>query len=259
MFPSSSLLSPLLYLSSSVLQLDNSQEIDTTAPTTREHQATIFKDLISIERLASQHHNRRQDPAHSIMWSIVIDQGNKNRFLTKAVVDITRRSLSVLPSMGLMHGTAVTTVQRANGPNTGLALLHSNHSSFHPAFQHAHAPNVLNNTITQIIQSRAFSQPPNGMNLGNIFNNASGQKSKPGETLAQYGIDLTSLAKEGKLDPVIGRHEEIRRTLQILARRTKNNPVLIGEYGAVAVYRWCAAVVMIIIRLHFCILIILHA
>ncbi|ACI64234.1 member of the clp superfamily, large regulatory subunit, partial [Thalassiosira pseudonana CCMP1335] len=51
------------------------------------------------------------------------------------------------------------------------------------------------------------------------------------ETLEQYGVDLTKLAKEGKLDPVIGRYEEIRRTLQILARRTKNNPVLIGEPG----------------------------
>ena len=62
------------------------------------------------------------------------------------------------------------------------------------------------------------------MNLGNIFNNANqNANKKPGETLEQYGVDLTKLAKEGKLDPVIGRHEEIRRTLQILARRTKNN------------------------------------
>ncbi|UZX15471.1 ATP-dependent chaperone ClpB [Thermus sp. PS18] len=49
--------------------------------------------------------------------------------------------------------------------------------------------------------------------------------------LEQYGIDLTKLAAEGKLDPVIGRDEEIRRTIQILLRRTKNNPVLIGEPG----------------------------
>jgi ATP-dependent Clp protease ATP-binding subunit ClpB len=70
------------------------------------------------------------------------------------------------------------------------------------------------------------------MNMGNIFNSAQGNPDKkPGETLEQYGVDLTKLAKEGKLDPVIGRHEEIRRTLQILARRTKNNPVLIGEPG----------------------------
>src|SRR6185312_4400471 len=46
-----------------------------------------------------------------------------------------------------------------------------------------------------------------------------------------YGRDLTELARRGKLDPVIGRDEEIRRVIQILSRRTKNNPVLIGEPG----------------------------
>lgn len=49
--------------------------------------------------------------------------------------------------------------------------------------------------------------------------------------LEKYGRDLTKLAKEGKLDPVIGRDEEIRRLMQVLSRRTKNNPVLIGEPG----------------------------
>ncbi|ANV91293.1 ATP-dependent chaperone ClpB [Picosynechococcus sp. PCC 8807] len=51
------------------------------------------------------------------------------------------------------------------------------------------------------------------------------------ESLEKYGRDLTSLARNGKLDPVIGRDDEIRRTIQILSRRTKNNPVLIGEPG----------------------------
>ncbi len=51
------------------------------------------------------------------------------------------------------------------------------------------------------------------------------------EALEKYGRDLTRAAREGKLDPVIGRDEEIRRTMQILSRRTKNNPVLIGEPG----------------------------
>ncbi len=51
------------------------------------------------------------------------------------------------------------------------------------------------------------------------------------ESLIRYGRDLTNEAREGKLDPVIGRDEEIRRTIQILSRRTKNNPVLIGEPG----------------------------
>src|SRR5678815_4657742 len=51
------------------------------------------------------------------------------------------------------------------------------------------------------------------------------------EALAKYTIDLTERARQGKLDPVIGRDDEIRRTIQILQRRTKNNPVLIGEPG----------------------------
>ena len=60
------------------------------------------------------------------------------------------------------------------------------------------------------------------MNLG-------GEPEKP--ALEQYGIDLTARAKDGKLDPVIGRDAEIHRTIQILSRRTKNNPVLIGAAG----------------------------
>jgi ATP-dependent Clp protease ATP-binding subunit ClpB len=51
------------------------------------------------------------------------------------------------------------------------------------------------------------------------------------EALETYGIDLTNLAEQNKLDPVIGRDQEIRRTIQVLSRRTKNNPVLIGEPG----------------------------
>ena len=51
------------------------------------------------------------------------------------------------------------------------------------------------------------------------------------EALEQFGQNLTQQAREGKLDPVIGRNEEIRRTIQVLSRRTKNNPVLIGEPG----------------------------
>src|SRR5439155_12359392 len=51
------------------------------------------------------------------------------------------------------------------------------------------------------------------------------------QSLEKYGRDLTAIARQGKLDPVIGRDEEIRRVIQVLSRRTKNNPVLIGEAG----------------------------
>ena len=51
------------------------------------------------------------------------------------------------------------------------------------------------------------------------------------QRLEKYGIDLIELATQEKIDPVIGRDEEIRRVIQVLSRRTKNNPVLIGEPG----------------------------
>lgn len=78
-------------------------------------------------------------------------------------------------------------------------------------------------------------------NMGNVFGNRGppGEQSSwvdpnaapPGEYLAKYCKDFSDLASRGKLDPVIGREDEIRRTLQILSRRTKNNPLLIGDPG----------------------------
>ncbi len=64
--------------------------------------------------------------------------------------------------------------------------------------------------------------------------NSNAQMFNPEENvdaLSKYGVDITALAREGKIDPVIGREEEVRRIIQILSRRTKNNPVLIGEPG----------------------------
>ena len=68
-----------------------------------------------------------------------------------------------------------------------------------------------------------------GMNPGNPGNPNNGGNGR--SLLDQYGTDLTALAKKGKIDPVIGRDKEIARVIEILNRRTKNNPVLIGEAG----------------------------
>lgn len=62
-------------------------------------------------------------------------------------------------------------------------------------------------------------------------NQTTKNKNSKEQTLSQYGTELTKLADEGKLDPVIGRENEITRVIQILSRRTKNNPCLIGEPG----------------------------
>ncbi len=68
---------------------------------------------------------------------------------------------------------------------------------------------------------------------GQVQNGATAQAEAPGETktLDSFGRDLTQMAKDGLLDPVIGREQEIERVIQVLCRRTKNNPVLVGEPG----------------------------
>ena len=69
----------------------------------------------------------------------------------------------------------------------------------------------------------------NDLRKGRTADSASAEDTY--EALKKYSRDLTEVAREGKLDPVIGRDEEVRRTIQVLSRRTKNNPVLIGEPG----------------------------
>lgn len=75
----------------------------------------------------------------------------------------------------------------------------------------------------------ALNQAINDMRKGRTADTATAEGQF--DALAKYARDLTEAAREGKLDPVIGRDEEIRRTIQVLSRRTKNNPVLIGEPG----------------------------
>lgn len=79
------------------------------------------------------------------------------------------------------------------------------------------------------IQPESLNQAVNQMRQGRTADTANAEDNF--EALKKYATDLTERARKGKLDPIIGRDEEIRRTIQILSRRTKNNPVLIGEPG----------------------------
>ncbi len=79
------------------------------------------------------------------------------------------------------------------------------------------------------VSPQALNSAINDLRQGRTADSASAEESY--EALKKYARDLTEAAEQGKLDPVIGRDEEIRRTIQVLSRRTKNNPVLIGEPG----------------------------
>ena len=82
------------------------------------------------------------------------------------------------------------------------------------------------NLVNRRMYASSRPHPPGGTHRMNL-----GGEAEEKAALDQYGVDLTDRAKKGKLDPVIGRDSEIQRTIQILSRRTKNNPVLIGAAG----------------------------
>ncbi|NVZ61183.1 ATP-dependent chaperone ClpB [Pseudomonas gingeri] len=83
--------------------------------------------------------------------------------------------------------------------------------------------------LGQGVSKKALENAITNLRGGAAVNDANVEESR--QALDKYTVDLTKRAEEGKLDPVIGRDDEIRRTIQVLQRRTKNNPVLIGEPG----------------------------
>ena len=83
--------------------------------------------------------------------------------------------------------------------------------------------------LAQGVSKKALENAISNLRGGDVVNDPNAEEAR--QALDKYTVDMTKRAEEGKLDPVIGRDDEIRRTIQVLQRRTKNNPVLIGEPG----------------------------
>lgn len=160
-----------------------------------------------------------------------------NRFITaNSIATRSIAALSARPTQRLGSAAVLSTI---NLPRN-LSTLYSNNT------QQISASNVNNSSIKSTRPSLRTSIPltssftpkrfasnnsggPGNFNFRMNPNQQGAEAAKP--ALEEYGVDLTAMAKEGKLDNVIGRDEEIRRTIQILSRRTKNNPALIGKAG----------------------------
>ncbi|KAL4061946.1 P-loop containing nucleoside triphosphate hydrolase protein [Scleroderma yunnanense] len=112
-------------------------------------------------------------------------------------------------SVRLRSGATVLTLGTRTNPYRQPFLPCISQCACHPCFTRGYA-----------------AQPP-----GSGFPSFVQQQRQKGDALKEYSVDLTEMARNGKLDPVIGRDDEIRRTIQILSRRTKSNPVLIGPPG----------------------------
>ncbi|GEO57593.1 ATP-dependent Clp protease ATP-binding subunit [Companilactobacillus bobalius] len=110
-----------------------------------------------------------------------------------------------------------------NQANEGMNNMAQNPSGGFSSFED------LFNALNGAQQPNAFEQQGPQTQTGG--GNGNGRRPRGNGVLDQYGVDLTDLAKKGQIDPIIGRDKEINRVIEILNRRTKNNPVLIGEAG----------------------------
>ncbi|KAG6024448.1 chaperone ATPase hsp78 [Claviceps citrina] len=143
-----------------------------------------------------------------------------------------RQMMTALAARRAAEGVVVTRSSRpalrlAAHPNLRLASTTTITTTTTPRTRTAAGPLRLLPSIATRWYANGRPHPPGGTHRMNM--SPGEEKEKP--ALEQFGIDLTARARDGKLDPVIGRDAEIQRTIQILSRRTKNNPVLIGNAG----------------------------
>jgi len=156
----------------------------------------------------------------------------------KMILESSKTSASAVAALVRARLAAVATT--ASAPITSAALLQHRPNAIVPtspltakrlAASHGHGALVQSATRPPPAHFFHTSSSRHAVPGGGMRMNMAGGQPEPGATLKQYTTDLTQLAREGKVDPVIGRDAEIKRTLQILSRRTKSNPVLVGQAG----------------------------
>lgn len=186
-------------------------------------------------------HNKNQEvqPIH-IIWALLTNSGSilhqalNKMNADKAAIELEAKSIAnKLPTVSSvtkenikLSQNLVRTLQNAEGVMTAngdqyLAV---------DAWLMANASeSFMKETLGKYVDMNEYKKTLESIRGGKKIDSQSGDETL--EALAQYGVDLNQKALDGKLDPVIGRDEEVQRMMQILIRKTKNNPILIGEPG----------------------------
>jgi ATP-dependent Clp protease ATP-binding subunit ClpB len=197
--------------------------------------------FVGAQRLAEERQNTQLEPVH-LLYALITQQGGvvpsvleKLGILPRSLVPTVDAALARLPRAATtpqlyvsqdfkrVFDLAQTEADRLKDDYVStehflLALADDQDKS--PAGQILRAAGVNRDRLYQALQEVRGGQRVTSQNPESTY-----------EALDKYGRDLTALARQGKLDPVIGRDEEVRRVIQVLSRRTKNNPVLIGAPG----------------------------
>ena len=208
-------------------------------PTAELFTEKAWASVVAAQQLAQQRRQQQMESEH-LLAALLSQQGLAGRILEKAGVDVgtlsqkveawilAQPSLSAPPDNVYLGKGLNTVLDQAEElkQSYGDSYIAIEHLLLALAIDDRCGKQLLSqagtntNKLKEAVQAIRGSQNVTDQNPEGTY-----------ESLEKYGRDLTAAAREGKLDPVIGRDEEIRRTIQILSRRTKNNPVLIGEPG----------------------------
>ena len=195
--------------------------------------------VVAAQQLAQQHRQQQMESEH-LLAALLNQQGLASRILEKAGVEVGTLSQKVEAWITAQPSLSTTpdNVYLGKGLNAALDqanALRERYGDSYIAIEHLLLALAADDRCGRQLLSQAGAD---ATKLNDAVAAIRGSQTVTDqnpegtyESLQKYGRDLTQAARDGKLDPVIGRDEEIRRTIQILSRRTKNNPVLIGEPG----------------------------
>lgn len=196
--------------------------------------------LAEAQSLAVGRNHNQLDPGHVLMALVDAQESGIKGLVQKAGGDTARLRdglsdyLERLPSVGQFDGNVTMGQELARLFNFADREAQKRGDQYIASELVVLAALEMKSAISKVLQQagldvQSVRSAIDSLRGGSKVDDASAEESR--EALDKYTTDLTQRAGEGKLDPVIGRDDEIRRTIQVLQRRTKNNPVLIGEPG----------------------------
>ncbi|MDP5307355.1 ATP-dependent chaperone ClpB [Paracoccus spongiarum] len=197
--------------------------------------------LQAAQTIAIREENQRVVPEHLLKALMDDDQGLASNLINRAGGDARRvqqavdQAVAKLPKVkGSGGGQVYVDPSMVRVLDEAEKVAKKAGDSFVPAERILMALALVNTNAKDALEAgavnaQALNSAINDIRKGRTADSASAEDSY--EALKKYARDLTEAAEQGKIDPIIGRDEEIRRAMQVLSRRTKNNPVLIGEPG----------------------------
>ncbi|WP_029215433.1 ATP-dependent chaperone ClpB [Kallotenue papyrolyticum] len=197
--------------------------------------------LVAAQNLAERNGNAQVEPEHLLLALLEQGEGVVPQVLSKMNIAVGALQQQVRAELNKLPRVTGAGVERTISPRLRTVLVRAHDELQTFGDEYVSTEHLLlailehaGGAAQRILQQAGLTRDRLLMALREVRGTQRVTSPNPETTYAaleQYGRDLTELARRGKLDPVIGRDEEIRRVIQILSRRTKNNPVLIGEPG----------------------------